>query len=91
MARQATEKAEAFQKMNRKHLRTLPDVNVPDAQTSARASTIKTGDFASVFVRSITRTSLDRPLANHTSWRGAVGRHPKLLSSTRPGREFNNG
>jgi hypothetical protein len=37
-------------------------------------------------VRSITRTSLDRPFANHTSWRGAVGRHPKLLSSTRPGR-----
>jgi hypothetical protein len=51
----------------------------------------ETGDFASVSVRSITRTSLDRPFANHTSWRGAVGRHPKLLSSTRPGRQFNNG
>jgi hypothetical protein len=25
------------------------------------------------------------------SWRGAVGRHPKLLSSTQPGRQFNNG
>jgi hypothetical protein len=77
MARQATEKAEAFRKMNRKHLRTLPDANVPDAQMSARALTIKTGDFASVFVRSITRTSLDRPFANH--------------AGERPGREFNNG
>jgi hypothetical protein len=26
-----------------------------------------------------------------TSWRRAVGRHPKLLSSARPGRQFNNG
>jgi hypothetical protein len=41
MAKQATEKAEALQRMNRKHLRTLPDVKVPDAQMSARASTIK--------------------------------------------------
>jgi hypothetical protein len=43
---------------------TLPDANVPDAQMSARAPTIKTGDFASVSVRSIMRTSLDRPFAN---------------------------
>jgi hypothetical protein len=42
-------------------------------------------------VRSITRTSLHRLFANHTSWRGTVGRHPKLLNSTRPGRQFNNG
>ena len=66
-------------------------INCAGPFAATAAPTIKTGDFASVCVRSITRTSLDRPFANHTSWRGAVGRHPKLLSSTRPGRQFNNG
>jgi hypothetical protein len=37
------------------------------------------------------RMPLDVRFANPTSWRGAVGRQPKLLSSTRPGRRFNNG
>jgi hypothetical protein len=37
------------------------------------------------------RMPLDVRFVNPTSWRGAVGRHPKLLSSTRPGRQFNNG